>query len=461
MTETRNERDSMGEVLVPADALYGAQTQRAIDNFRISGIRMPAELIHALALIKLAAARTNRAAGLLAAQRAEAVERAARRIAAGEFDHQFPVDVFQTGSGTSTNMNMNEVVASLGRAEGIDLHPNDDVNCSQSSNDTIPTAIHVAAALLLEKMLLPGLTHLEEIVRNRAASLSGTVKPGRTHLMDAMPITFGQELACWAAQIAGDRSRLQLARDELLDIPQGGTAVGTGFNAPVGFGAGVAEVLRELTGLAFQAAANPLAGMSGLEGPVSVSAQLKVLATTLIKIANDLRLMNSGPGAGIGEIRLSALQPGSSMMPGKINPVIPEAVAMVGAQIIGNDTAITVAGQAGNFQLNTMLPLIAHNLLGSIRIAGNACRVLADSAIRGFEVREQRISASLAANPVLITALTPRIGYERAAAIAGRAFDEGRPIREVTREMSDLSDEEIDRLLDPARLTQAGLAGKD
>ncbi|MGD8395006.1 MAG: class II fumarate hydratase [Candidatus Eiseniibacteriota bacterium] len=453
----RTERDSMGEVQVPADALYGAQTQRAVDNFPVSGLTMPRPFIRALGLIKIAAARANAALGQLDGERAAAIEQAARRVASGECDGDFPIDVYQTGSGTSSNMNANEVIANLAGRDGVRVHPNDDVNRGQSSNDTVPSAIQAAAALELSEALLPALGHLEATLRARSGELRDVVKTGRTHLMDAMPITLGQELAGWADQVAGGAARLLEAHERLLELPQGGTAVGTGVNAHPQFGARVAAELETLTGLPFRAASNPFTGIGGQERLVAASAALKVLATTLMKIANDLRWMNSGPLAGLGEIELPALQPGSSIMPGKVNPVVPEAVAMVAAQIIGHDTAITIAAQSANFQLNVMLPLIAHDLLESIAIAASSSRLLADRAVRGFTVREEVLERALGANPILVTALNARIGYDRAAAIAKRAYAEQRPVLDVAREMCDLPPEELERLLDPARLTRGGI----
>ncbi len=370
MNETRTERDTMGELQVPADALWGAQTQRAVNNFPISGIPMPAAFIHALGLIKAAAARVNRDLGLLDDETAEAIIAAACEVSAGEVDSHFPVDIFQTGSGTSSNMNANEVIAHLAALKGVEVHPNDHVNMGQSSNDVIPTAIQVSACLETRNELLPALRHLQQVLLARADELKDVVKTGRTHLMDAMPVTFGQELTCWSQQVQSNMDRIESALQRLKRLPQGGSAVGTGINTHPDFGPRMAVALTESSGFGFVAAENYFEGISSQDASVELSGQLKTLACSLMKIANDLRLMNSGPLAGIGDITLPALQPGSSIMPGKVNPVIAEAVCMVCAQVIGNDTAITIGGQSGNFQLNVMLPVIAHNLLQSIGILG-------------------------------------------------------------------------------------------
>ncbi len=456
----RVERDSMGELRVPAEALWGAQTQRAIDNFPISGLVMPRPFIRALGLIKWAAAGANGELGLLTTAKARAIQRAALQVAEGSHDRQFPVDVFQTGSGTSSNMNANEVIAHLANTDGISkVHPNDDVNMSQSSNDVIPTAIHVSAALLVAEELLPALQHLQETIEAKAQETDDIVKTARTHLMDAIPIRFGQELSGWAAQIAQARARLGECLPRLCLLAQGGTAVGTGINAHPKFGAKVAVLLGEHTGLQFSPASNYFEAMSTQDTAVELSGQMRVLAVSLMKIANDLRWMNSGPLAGLAEIELPALQPGSSIMPGKVNPVIPEAVAMVAAQVIGNDVTITVAGQSGNFQLNVMLPLVAYNLLQSAGLLAAAARVLADKAIVGFRVNRARVEDTLDRNPILVTAMNPVIGYEKGAAIVKKAYAEGRPIREVAREQTDLTEAELDRLLDALDLTRGGIKG--
>jgi fumarate hydratase, class II len=460
-TSFRTERDSMGELQVPADALWGAQTQRAVQNFRISGLTLPRAFIATLGLIKQAAARANTRLGLLETDVARAIDAAAAEVEKGRHDAQFPIDVFQTGSGTSTNMNANEVIASLAsRRLGRAVHPNDHVNMGQSSNDVIPTAIHVSAALSVRRDLVPALEHLRDVLRAKEREVGSIVKTGRTHLMDAMPVTLGQELSGWRTQIERGIERLGAVEPRLLALAQGGTAVGTGINAHPEFGSRFCEELASLTSLAFAPARNYFEALSSQDTAVELSGQLKVIAVSLMKIANDLRWMNSGPLAGLGEIALPALQPGSSIMPGKVNPVIPEATAMVAAQVIGNDTTITVAGQSGNFQLNVMLPLIAYNLLESIRLLANVARALADSAIAGFKVNESRLAEALDRNPILVTALNPVIGYEKGAAIAKKAYAEGRPIREVAAKMTDLPAEELARLLDPADLARGGIKGE-
>jgi fumarate hydratase class II len=457
MSTFRIERDSMGELQVPADALYGAQTQRAIDNFPISGLHLPREFIRALGLIKAAAAEVNLSLGYLKKNQAGAIGKAALAVANGDYDAQFPIDIFQTGSGTSTNMNANEVIAHLAAQAGIAVHANDHVNYGQSSNDVIPTAIHVSATLATSEKLLPALKHLQRVLDRRSRQLKKVVKTGRTHLMDAMPITFGQELSGWSAQIASAIERIEDSLKRMRRLPQGGTAVGTGINADPKFGPAVAAQLKKLTGVKFESADNYFEGMASQDAAVELSGQLKTLAVALMKIANDLRWMNSGPLAGLGEIELPALQPGSSIMPGKVNPVIPEATAMVAAQVIGNDASITIAGQSGNFQLNVMLPLVAYNLLQSIGILANVSRLLADKAIAGFKVNSDRVNQALAMNPILVTALNPVIGYEKGAATAKQAYKEHRPILEVALEMTGLSKDELKKLLDPLALTKGGI----
>lgn len=455
---SRTVSDSMGKLTVPGDALWGAQTQRAVDNFPISGMTMPRRFISALGLIKWAAAGANAELGLIASDETVAIQTAALAVAAGEHDTEFPIDVFQTGSGTSSNMNANEVIATLASDNpGLEIHPNDHVNMSQSSNDVIPTCIHVSAAVAVQSELLPALRHLAATLAKKADELGATVKTGRTHLMDAMPVTLGQELSGWRSQIDHASERLTDTMKRLTALALGGTAVGTGINAHPKFGAKVATLLAERTGVAFRQADSLFEGLSSQDAAVETSGQLRVLAVSLMKIANDLRWMNSGPLAGIGEIELPALQPGSSIMPGKVNPVIPEAVAMVCAQVMGNDTTIAIAGQSGNFQLNVMLPVVAHNLLQSIEILTNACTCLADSALAGFSVNQANLDRALDRNPILVTALNPVIGYEKGAAIAKKAYAEGRPVKEVAREMTDLTDEELERLLDPAALTEGGI----
>lgn len=448
--KTRLEHDSMGELQVPADALYGAQTQRALENFGISSYVMPHEFITALALIKAAVANANGELGHLTKSQAAAITKAAEQVASGQWREHFPLDVFQTGSGTSSNMNANEVIATLAsKASRLKIHPNDHVNAGQSSNDVIPSAIQVSANLVLHKNLLPSLKHLQKLIDKRARELAKIVKTGRTHLMDAMPLSFGQELSSWSAQIASCIERFEDTSKRLQNLPLGGTAIGTGINADPKMPRLACQYLKKNTGVTFSEAKNKFESIAAQDHVVELSGQCNVLAACLMKISNDLRWMNSGPLAGLGEIELKALQPGSSIMPGKVNPVIPEAVAMVCAQIMGNHTTITIAGQSGNFQLNVMLPVIAHNILESLRLLSSASVSLADKAIAGFTVRQDRIAQALDRNPILVTALNPIIGYEKAAAIAKRAYKENRPVLDVAREMTDLSTEQLRELLNP------------
>jgi fumarate hydratase class II len=429
-----------------------------VQNFPVSGLTMPRAFIRALGLVKQAAAMANLELQLIDPAKGAAIINAARGVAAGQYDEHFPVDVFQTGSGTSSNMNANEVIARVAsEGRSFVVHPNDDVNLGQSSNDVIPTAIQVAAVLMVAEQLQPSLLHLAETLDIKAEELHGLVKTGRTHLMDAMPVTFSQELGCWSQQVRSNVKRIRSALKRLRRLPLGGTAVGTGINTHPDFAARAATALETLCAGGFRPADNKFEGIASQDAAVELSGQLKTLACGLMKIANDLRLMNSGPLAGLAEVELPKLQPGSSIMPGKVNPVIPEAVCMVAAQVIGNDAAITVAGQSGLFQLNTMLPLVAHNLLQSIGILATASGLLADRAIAGFVVCEEHISATLARNPVLVTALNPVIGYEAGAAIARKAYAKGQPVRKVAKQMTDLSAEELDRLLDPYALTLGGI----
>ncbi|WP_110687161.1 class II fumarate hydratase [Salinicola aestuarinus] len=457
MTQKRVERDSMGELEVPQDALYGAQTQRAVNNFPVSGQPLPGEFIAAVARIKRAAAQVNQALGLLDDARAEAIVAAADEIIEGRHADQFPVDVFQTGSGTSTNMNVNEVISHLASRDGLDVGPNDHVNMGQSSNDVIPTAVHLAAALEVQERLLPALAHLRSSIDDKAQSLDDVVKTGRTHLMDAMPVRMSQELGGWSSQVGQAAERLEDGLKRITRLALGGTAVGTGVNAHPDFAGKVAELLAQDTRLEFRPNDSFFASLASQDAAVELSGHLRTYACAVMKIANDLRWMNSGPLGGLGEIELEALQPGSSIMPGKVNPVIPESAAQVAAQVIGNDAAITVGGQSGNFQLNVMLPMIAHNLLGSIRLLTNVSRLLADSAIATFNVRRDNIETPLSKNPILVTALNSVIGYNAAAAVAKKAYQAGRPIVDVAAEETELSREELARLLDPARLTEGGI----
>tara|TARA_R110001599_G_scaffold353688_1_gene595366 strand:- start:48415 stop:49779 length:1365 start_codon:yes stop_codon:yes gene_type:complete len=453
MAEFRTEQDSLGNVQVPVDALYGAQTQRAVDNFHISGIPLPAEFIASLGLIKAAAALANADLGLLEPAMADAIAAAATAISNGQHHDQFPVDVFQTGSGTSTNMNANEVIATLAAQQlGMPVHPNDHVNCSQSSNDVIPTAIHVSAELALENLLLPAVNHLAMVIAEREERCGDLIKTGRTHLMDAMPISLAQELSGWRTQLTLGAQRIDGSRAQLRQLAQGGTAVGTGINADPQFANRFCFHLSERSGRPFKPAQNYFAAIASQDVAVALSGQLKSLAVALMKIANDLRWMNSGPLTGLAELSLKPLQPGSSIMPGKVNPVIPEAIAMAAAQVIGNDSVITIAGQSGNFQLNVMLPVIALNLLQSINLLANSCRALADNCIADFVLNTENIQASLALNPILVTALNSEIGYSKAAEIAKRAYSEKRPILDVATEMTDLPRDKLAELLNPGNL---------
>jgi len=456
--KTKTVSDSMGELQVPADALYGAQTQRAVDNFPISGTALPSSFIHALGLVKHACATANFKLGLMEENICLAIQHTADDVADGIYDDQFPIDIFQTGSGTSTNMNANEVIATAAtRDSKLEIHPNDHVNMSQSSNDVIPTTIHVSATIEISEQLLPALRNLSKTLDAKANQVENIVKTGRTHLMDAMPVTMAQEITTWSTQISTCIIRIEDSLERLHALPQGGTAVGTGINCHEDFGTLVAEILYSETGITFTSMANKFVGLATQDSAVEMSGQLNTLATALMKISNDLRWMNSGPLAGIGEIALPALQPGSSIMPGKVNPVIPEAVAMVCAQVMGNHTTITIAGQSGSFQLNVMLPVIAANLLQSIQLLANSANVLASKAIEGFSVNKENIESALDKNPILVTALNRVIGYEKGAAIAKKAYKEKRAIFEVALEETDLGEEELERLLNPATLTQGGI----
>ena len=451
-SQYRTETDSLGEVNVPHKALYGVQTQRAVNNFTISHLVMPQSFIQSIGLIKAVAAKANAELGLLDNEVAEVIYNAAIEVADGKYSDQFPIDVFQTGSGTSTNMNVNEVIATLASNQlKQPVHPNDQVNCSQSSNDVIPTAIHLSAQLALEQQLLPALKQLQSVILIKEQALANQLKTGRTHLMDAMPLSFGQELSGWRAQLLLATNRIKDSQQRLCQIAQGATAVGTGINAPEQFSCLFVEQLSNLTGFSFRTADNLFAALSSQYTAVEMSGQLKTLAVALLKIANDLRWMNSGPLAGLGEISLKALQPGSSIMPGKINLVLPEAVAMAAAQVIGNDMTITVAGSSGNFQLNVMLPVIAYNLLQSIQLLSGSCQALSDT-VADFSVNSQTLEENLARNPILVTALNREIGYSKAADIAKRAYTEKRPILDVAIEMTDLDPIYLAKLLKPENL---------
>lgn len=452
---TRKESDSMGEVSIPDDALYGPQTQRAVNNFPLSNIRVPSIFIKALGLIKSAAAHVNAELDLLPKDMAKAIEQAADEVVEGNYDSQFPVDIFQSGSGTSTNMNANEVIAHL--AANIfksPIHPNDHVNIGQSSNDVIPAAIHISCCLLAREELLPALKSLISTIDNKAMELSDVVKTGRTHLMDAMPMTFGQELSGWSSQLKQNLNTIEQSYKKLCALQLGGTAIGTGINTHKKYSKKICQRLSNQTNIDFIPMENYFAGISAQDTVVEFSANLRGTAIILTKICNDLRLMNSGPLAGLCEITLPALQPGSSIMPGKVNPVVPEAILMICAQVMGNDLTIALGGQSGNFQLNTMLPVIAYNILQSIHIISTGSNALATDAIAGFTVNVEYINVQLVRNPILITALNKILGYELGAKIAKKAYDEKRSIKEVAKEFTQISEEELTKLLDPYRLTK-------
>ncbi|MCA9869724.1 MAG: class II fumarate hydratase [Anaerolineae bacterium] len=459
-TDFRVEKDSLGPVEVPVDALYGAQTMRAVENFPISGITFPRSFIRALGLVKLAAAQVNQELGHLEPHLADAIVQAAQEAADGRWDRDFPIDIYQTGSGTSTNMNANEVISNraiqiLGGEVGSKspVHPNDHVNMGQSSNDVIPTAIHVAAYLEVSEALLPALHYLHAALLAKSVEFDDILKTGRTHLMDAMPVRLGQEFGGYAAQIAAGIQRIEASLPRLAELALGGTAVGTGINALPGFAAAVAAQLSEITGAPFREADNHFAAQASMDTCVELSGQLKAVAVSLMKISNDLRWMNSGPIAGLGEIALPALQPGSSIMPGKINPVIPEAMTMVCAQVFGNDLVVTMAGQSGNFELNVMLPVLARNLLESITLLANGSRVLADLAIAGLVANRDKMLYLVDKNPILVTALNPVIGYDKAAQAAKQAYAQGRTVKEVVVELGFLDEAEATRLLDARPMT--------
>jgi fumarate hydratase class II len=458
MDEYRIEHDSMGEVRVPKDALWRAQTQRAVENFPISGSTLEHEHLKALARIKAAAAKVNGDLRVLDDRRAEAIQEAAREIIAGEHLDHFPVDVFQTGSGTSSNMNMNEVLATLAQGSGVDVHPNDHVNASQSSNDTFPTSIHVAATAATTHQLIPALSHLAETLEAKAEEFKDVVKSGRTHLMDATPVMLGQELGGYAAAMRLGIDRLSATLPRVAELPLGGTAVGTGINTPEGFAAKVIAELARSTGLPFTEAGNHFEAQGARDALVELSGQLKTIAVGLTKLCNDLRWMSSGPRTGLAEINLPDLQPGSSIMPGKVNPVLPEATLMVCAQVIGNDAAITVAGASGNFELNVMMPVMARNLLESIRLLSTSSTVLADRCIAGITANVERMRTYAESSPSVVTPLNRYIGYENAAKVAKKALAEEKTIKEVVLEMGfvdngDLTEKQLDEALDVARMT--------
>ena len=460
----RIEKDSLGEVKVPSKALWGAQTQRAANNFPISGIKMDfpftKSFVSSLGLIKDAAAKANLRLKLISSKKSKAISRASKEVWQEKHHHEFPIDVFQTGSGTSSNMNANEVIANIAtKYAKVEISPNDDVNMSQSSNDVIPTAIKLSAYMDLTKKLFPALDGLIKSINDKADSLKGTIKTGRTHLMDAMPIDFSEELKAWSSQLESSKEMLNVIEKKFLELSQGGTAVGSGINAHKQFAKLFAQEITKLTKnkYKFTPAKNFYHELSAQDCSVQLSGELKNLAVILMKISNDLRWMNSGPLAGISEIELKALQPGSSIMPGKVNPVIPEAVAMASADVIGNDVSITVAAQSGNFQLNVMLPVIAYNLLKSINLLSGSMNALSNNAIKTFKVNQQNLETSLSKNPILVTALNPLVGYEKAASIAKKAYKENRPIIDVAAEETDLAKSELIKLLNPSKLAKGGL----
>lgn len=459
MSEFRTEKDSMGEVMVPKNAYYGAQTQRAVDNFPVSGIKFSRGFIEALGLVKKTAAKVNTDLDLVDEELTGAIKKAAIEVMEGKLDEDFPIDIFQTGSGTSSNMNANEVIAN--RANEIlgsqKIHPNDHVNFGQSSNDVIPTAIRIAAILAVQSNLIPALEQLHKAFIEKGKEFFEVVKTGRTHLMDAVPVTIEQEFSGYARQVRLGIVRLKSSLERVRELPQGGTAVGTGLNTHPEFGKRFAKTISEETGYDFREAENHFEAQSTVDAPVELSSQLKTIAVSLMKIGNDLRWMNSGPNGGIGEIQLEPLQPGSSIMPGKVNPVIEESLTMACAQVIGNDSVITIAGQSGNFELNVMLPVVAHNLLESIHILANSVRNEAERSVSQLTVNKKRIADMVGRNPILVTALNPVIGYDKAAKIAKKAFAENRTVKEVAREMTDLSDKQLDEALDPIKLTRGGL----
>ena len=456
----RTEKDSMGEMKVPANALYGPQTQRAVENFPISGEPMPKAFIHALGFLKMVAAKVNQDLGLLPVALAGPLQQAAKEVTDGKWDAEFPIDVFQTGSGTSTNMNANEVIARRAGqiAKGdVVIHPNDHVNLGQSSNDVIPAVLHLSAAIQIHQELLPALRHLADTLEKKAREFDGVIKSGRTHLMDATPIRLGQEFSGYASQVRHGIARVEAVMPDLCELAIGGTAVGTGLNTHPEFARRVAAECAKHAKLPFVEAPNHFEAQGAQDGALWASAALNSVAASLMKIAGDVRLMNSGPGCGLAEIALPAIQPGSSIMPGKVNPVICEAVIMVGAQVTGHHVAITLGAQLGQLDLNTMLPLIAKDLLESVHLLTAASRVFADKALAGTIANEETCRAYVERSPSMATALNPLIGYDKAAEIAKRSFKEKRPVRELAREMTKLTPQEIDVALDPRRQTEPGL----
>jgi len=466
MTDFRIEKDSLGEVRVPAGALYGAQTQRAAENFPISGLRFPRPFIEALGLIKQAAARTNRDLNLLDAEKAEAIIQCAQGVIEGTVDEAFVLDIFQTGSGTSTNMNANEVIANmagemLGGDRGSKLvHPNDHVNMSQSSNDVIPTAMHVAARMTIARKLVPALEAFQASLEAKAEAFDDVLKSGRTHLMDATPVRLGQEFGGYAAQVKKGLQRIQAASDELAELALGGTAVGTGINCPPGFPKKTIAYVSEATGLSFHEAENHFEAQAAKDAYVAVAGALNTLAVSLFKIANDIRHLSSGPTSGLSEIRLPAIQPGSSIMPGKVNPVMSEAMMMACARVMGNHTTITIGGQHGNFELNVMMPVMAHAMLESIMILAGACEAFRVNCLDGIEADRARCQELLELNPSIATALNSAIGYDTASKVAKKSAAERKSVREVARSMGLLSDEELDQVLNVREMTEPGIPGQ-
>ena len=472
MPDTRTEKDSLGPVEVPAAAYHGAQTERARQNFPVSGLRFPPRFLRALAMIKSEAAAVNAELGLLPRRLADAIQQAAEEVVAGKHDEQFPLDIFQTGSGTSTNMNANEVIGNraveilggkLGSKDALDsqsrVHPNDHVNASQSSNDVIPSAIQLSAYLAVVEDLEPALARLLGALERKAAELDDVVKIGRTHLQDAVPVRLGQEFSGYAQQVRNALDRLAAAKPRLAQLALGGTAAGTGLNAPPGFADAVIARLAKRTGGPFVPAPNKFEALAAKDACVEASGVLKTIAASLTKIANDLRWLGSGPRAGLGEIQLPSLQPGSSIMPGKVNPVIPEMVLMVCAQVVGNDVTITLCGMGGNFELNVMMPVLAYDLLQSIQILASACRLLAERCVEGIVADRERLREMVERSLMMVTALAPKIGYDAAAAIAKEAWASGRTVRELALEKRVLPPAELDEVLDPRQMTEGGILG--
>ena len=463
---TRMEKDSMGEMSIPESALFGASTQRAVLNFPISGYRFPRSFIRALGLIKWAAAQANHDLGLLDAARSALIVQAAEEVAEGKLDEHFPLDIFQTGSGTSTNTNANEVIANrcaqlagnpIGSRDPV--HPNDHVNMGQSSNDVIPSAIHISAAEELKNQLIPALDKLHDALQVKAREFWDTIKIGRTHLMDATPVRLGQEFSGYAQQIAYGKERAQRALEVLRELPLGGTAVGTGLNRHADFPGKVMRRLEQRTGISFYEAKNHFEAQGGKDAVVEASGLLKTIATSLFKIANDIRWLGSGPRCGIGEIQLPATQPGSSIMPGKVNPVMCESTMMVCAQVFGNDTCITWAGANGNFELNVMMPVMAHDLLESIRLLANVVDAFCEKCVTGIVANKKRCEELVELSMAMVTSLAPKIGYDRAAEIAKESARTGKTVREICRQKKVLPDAELDRVLDPVAMTEPGGEG--